>query len=194
MAKIKQNRLILAMDLSLSGSAFAVLQPCVNTVQIKELRFVDNDLPEIKGKTHGEKLANIYFNLDDIIQKHPITDFVREKGFFRFPQATQALYKVVGIVDFTLFCNDLKTNIEEIAPTLVKKLVTGNGKADKIEVEKAVRNYLSKSCRDVVFQTDDLSDAVAVGIAYCRKKNLIPEFTWDKKLRKERSRRNEKEI
>ena len=43
-----------------------------------------------------------------------------------------------------------------------------------------------------MFQTNDLSDAVAVGIAYCRKKNLIPEFTWDKKLRKERARRNEK--
>lgn len=192
MAKIKQNRLILAMDLSLSGSAFAVLQPCTNTVQIKELRFVDNDLPEIKGKTHGEKLANIYFNLDDIIRKYPITDFVREKGFFRFPQATQALYKVVGVVDFTMYCNEIKMNIEEIAPTSVKKLVAGNGKADKLEVEKAVRNYLSKSCREIIFETDNHSDAVAVGIAYCRKKNLIPEFTWDKKLRKERAKRNGK--
>lgn len=171
--KKKSDRTILAMDLSLSGSAFAVLEVYEKSVKIKELRFVNNSLKEIKDKSHGEKVANIYFNLEDILQKHKPTDIVREKGFSRFPQATQALFKVVGVVDFTLFCADIKENIAEVAPTSVKKYVTGSGKASKEEVDEEVRKFLAPSQRDIVFETNDVSDAVAVGVAYCLKNKLI---------------------
>ena len=117
-------------------------------------------------KTVGDKLANIYFNLDDLIHKHDLNYYVKEQGFSRYNKATQALFKVVGVVEFTLYCNRIATPIPEISPTKVKKLLTGNGKADKLEVQKAVRKYLIPSQKEMYFPSDNLSDAVAVGIAF----------------------------
>ena len=62
--------------------------------------------------------------------------FVREKGFSRFPHETQVLFKVVGIVDLAAW-RQCKTQFVEIAPTTVKKLLTGSGKASKEEVAAA---------------------------------------------------------
>ena len=63
--------------------------------------------------------------------------FVRERAFSRFPQETQALFKVVGIADMTVWTCAGRT-WEEIAPTTVKKLLTGSGKAAKEEVAQGL--------------------------------------------------------
>lgn len=172
MPKGKQDKIILSMDLSLNGSAFAVLQVYSKTVRILELVLVDNS--KIPANQLPEKLANIYFNLDDLLQKYPITDIVREKGFHRYNNVTQKLFKVVGIVDFTLWCNGFTFSIDEITPMTVKKLVGGTGKASKDEVAKGINKFLCKTQKNkTYYETDDLSDAVAVGIAHAIKKKFI---------------------
>ena len=61
---------------------------------------------------------------------------MRERAFSRFPQETQALFKVVGIADKAVW-EHAKQAWEEIAPATVKKLLTGSGKAGKEEVAGA---------------------------------------------------------
>ena len=61
---------------------------------------------------------------------------MRERAFSRFPQETQALFKVVGIADMAAWMCAGRT-WEEIAPTTIKKLLTGSGKAAKEEVARA---------------------------------------------------------
>lgn len=61
---------------------------------------------------------------------------MREQAFSRFPQETQALFKVVGIADMAAWTYAGRT-WEEIAPATVKKLLTGSGKAAKEEVARA---------------------------------------------------------
>ena len=73
---------------------------------------------------HGEILDAIYDLLCEL--SVDIDVFVREKGFYRFPHETQALFKVVGGADY-----------KEISPSAVKKLLTGNGKASKDDVAMA---------------------------------------------------------
>lgn len=62
--------------------------------------------------------------------------FVREKGFSRFPHETQALFKVVGVADLAAW-QKCRAVYEEIAPSAVKKLLVGSGKASKEEVAAA---------------------------------------------------------
>ena len=57
----------------------------------------------------------------------------------------------------------------EIAPTTVKKLLTGSGKASKEEVAAALERFVGKQ----EYAVDDESDAVAVGIAWLASQNLI---------------------
>ena len=61
---------------------------------------------------------------------------MRERAFSRFPQETQALFKVVGIADMAVW-KHAKQPWEETAPATVKKLLTGSGKAGKEEVAGA---------------------------------------------------------
>lgn len=174
MPRVKADKMILAMDLSLNGSAFAVLKVYSQTVKIIEMVHVDNS--NIPAKNLPEKLANIYFNLDELLQKYDITDIVKEKGFTKYNNVTQKLFRVVGIVDFTAYCNGFVEEMPEIAPTSVKKTLTGNGKASKEEVAEGILKYLTPSQRKtgVYFEKDDLSDACAVGIAHAIRRKYIP--------------------
>ena len=83
---------------------------------------------------HGEILAAIYDLITEL--SADVAVFVREKGFSRFPHETQALFKVVGIADLAAW-RQSRTQFEEIAPTTVKKLLTGSGKATKEDVAAA---------------------------------------------------------
>ncbi len=164
--------MILAMDLSLSGTAFAVLDfSFYGRVKIVATCFVNNK--KHSKKSHAYRLNNIAVELDRILKTYPITHVVREKGFSKFAKATQAIFKVVGISDLTLYRNGVEKDIEEIPPTTVKKTIAGHGGAEKSEVAEGVRQYLIDEQKDIVFKTDDESDAVAVGVTYALQNKLI---------------------
>ena len=139
---------------------------------IVDTYYVDN---KKKTKyTTAQKLSEIAGELAYIAKEHAdIVHIVREKGFSRFANTTQLLFRVVGVSDLAgieLFnCKD----IEELTPTTIKRLIAGNGKADKQEVEDGVRELLASEQRNYKFYSDDVSDAVAVGLAYYIKRGLL---------------------
>lgn len=157
---------ILAMDLSLSCPAFAVLK-------------VENGVPEVvhlshiktnTKKTHGYRMFEIYNHMKEIYELHPdIDEVVREKGFSRFPSVTQTLFKVVGISDVCAYKHGFDT-IHEYAPTTVKKAISGTGKGTKDDVASCLAIYFSTN---INFKNDDESDAVAVGICHLLKKKAL---------------------
>jgi crossover junction endodeoxyribonuclease RuvC len=61
---------------------------------------------------------------------------------------------------------------EHLTPSNVKKTVTGNGNAKKPEVAESVRSIL-KLGEDYEFDSDDHSDAAAIGLAYLIREGLI---------------------
>jgi crossover junction endodeoxyribonuclease RuvC len=110
-------------------------------------------------KCHGQILAEIYDLITELAVD--VAVFVREKGFFRFPHETQALFKVVGVADLAAWTT-CRTEFVEIAPTTVKKTLTGSGKAGKEEVAAVLERYVGRQ----EYATDDESDAVAVGVTW----------------------------
>ena len=75
--------------------------------------------------------------------------------------------KVIGVAD--LYAWAYGKVFDEIAPTAVKKLVTGNASAKKEEVASALTKYVGQQD----YACDDESDAVAVGVAWLIQKGLI---------------------
>ena len=122
---------ILCADLSLRCPGFAILRYENGKITVERLCHLNH-----RGQDccHGEILAAIY----DLIMElsADVAVFVREKGFSRFPHETQALFKVVGIADLAAWQHG-KMQFEEIAPTTVKKLLAGSGKATKDDVAAA---------------------------------------------------------
>lgn len=170
MAKNVQR--ILAMDLSLSFPAFAIMDIVKGKALVKDIRYCNNK--EVSKLSHGERLQRIADVMREIFKDYPNIDWVvREKGFSRYAQTTQTLFKVVGVSDLEVFEGTGLTKIDEIAPTSVKRLIAGDGKASKQDVEEGVREHLVDLQKNIEFITDDCSDAVAVGIAWFIKNGYL---------------------
>ena len=97
--------------------------------------------------------------------------FVREKAFSRFARETQTLNKVVGISDLIAW-KQSHAEFHEIAPTTIKKLLTGSGRSEKDVVAAALERYLGYQ----IYKTDDESDAAAVGVAWLIQEKLLGEI------------------
>ena len=132
---------------------------------VVRISYVDNKFAK---KPHGQILAEIAHEFRTYLKAEPDAILVREKGFFRFAAETEVLCRVIGVIDQYAWATGKKVS-EEIAPTAIKKLLTGTGKASKEEVAVAQEKYVGKQKYDV----DDQSDAVAVGIAWLLQNNLI---------------------
>lgn len=153
---------VLSLDLSLNGSGMAVIDVVDDKVHILATKLVDNK----KIKCFGEKLALIEKALIELIVNYEPDVICREKGFTRFAGTTQKLFKVVGVSDLTAYHRGYTSEIPEYSPTTVKKHLACSGKAEKSDVEKAVREFLVEWQKEITFETNDISDAVAVGITH----------------------------
>ena len=157
---------VLGMDLSLSCPAFCIARVREGKVEVIHLSHVKTKAKD----NHGTRLRMIFNHLEKLLVENPnITHVVREKGFSRHAITTQTLFKVVGISD--LVANHFGyDSVAEIAPTTVKKLVAGSGRAEKEEVAEGISKYLYTP---VNFSNTDESDACGVCIAYMIEKKML---------------------
>lgn len=167
------NKRILAMDLSLNLPAFCVAEVDeAGEFKVIEVSHIDNKKDKKLGT--AEKLQKLYLHLKDIFQKYGEFDsVVREKGFSRFANTTQLLFRVVGVSDLVALQEAGIKDVEEIPPTTIKSMIAGYSRADKEEVEEGVRTFLSEEQKDMKFYSDDESDSVAVALTYAIKKGWL---------------------
>lgn len=167
----------LALDLALSSPGFAVLATFEGKPIVLESGFIKTNPKDI----HGNRLKDIYNEIERYLKTYEPEHIVREKGFSRFAATTQTLFKVVGISDYVV-AEEVGLSVHEIPPTTVKKLVTGDGRATKEEVAEEVFKILQIDNKDEYYRTkrngdkellDDKTDACAVGIAYLKQKGRI---------------------
>ena len=98
--------------------------------------------------------------------------YVRERGLSRFNAEVQALFRVVGISDLVAWKNTSDTFFE-IAPSSVKKMITGDGRASKEQVASCLEQYIGPQ----QYESDDESDACAVGIAWLIENGFLSPIT-----------------
>lgn len=160
------KEVILAMDLSLSCPAFAVVGWDGRHLHVLHLSHVKTNAK----KSHGYRLFQIYNHLQGILTdwQGQLTGVVSEKGFSRHARTTQILFMVHGVAKLAVQIAD--EEVVEMSPTTVKKLVSGTGKASKENVADSVRGFIPVK---IEFATDDESDALAVAIAYLIEKGVL---------------------
>lgn len=142
---------VYALDLSLSNMGVAIFDKGGNIVKIM------SKMTHPKSTT-GRRLQDLLNFLIDLDKEYKAEKIIIEQGFTQFNTATQQLYRVHGVI------NCLFAENEQIyyAPTTIKKIITGNGKADK----KEVQNKLLEWYPGIKFKNNDESDAVAIGLTY----------------------------
>lgn len=170
----KQFKLI-AADLSLKRPGFAFITVLDGKILHADTYSIDNKKSKL---THNQILRQIGEFTEQFITSEANSGgeiyFVREKSLPKGigAMSTMTINEVVGVTNYIF----AKANIEgweEIYPNTVKKLLTGNGKAEKDEVATKVKEYI----HDIEFNNDDESDACAVGIAWLIQNGVIDEHS-----------------
>lgn len=161
---------LLSFDLSLSNSGWAVF--IVKDRKIKLKAYGAIGTKRFAQRSTGMRLDYISKEIRKIYKEHKPDIVVKERSFSNFRiTATQQIFKVNGVWEHMTFLAD-QEDFTELTPSEVKKYVTGNGKAKKPEVTKAVNEYFDLNLKAV---DNDIADAIAVGLAHCMKEGLIDE-------------------
>ena len=148
------EKYICAIDSSLSRSGLAIFSR-------KEKLIFYSSIPTSPKLKIQERLGIIGETLIELRKKYPCDILVIEEGFCRFFNATKALFRVRGVVEFVF----RECEIYSYSPRTIKRIVGGNAKAEKDAVAEGVMKLYPKVKLDGNF---DISDAIATGITYFR--------------------------
>lgn len=141
-----------------------------------------------QGKTHkytdGERLHTLRVAVWELMDAYQPDIFIKEGlalNFGRF-RAAEIVSKAMGVLEEVIagdFYKETHQEILEYKPSTIKKEIAGHGKADKLDVQKAVFKYFdpelfpSKVKRDETIEyNDDATDAVASVLTHFKKNGM----------------------
>lgn len=145
---------ILGLDPGLSATGFAVVsgEKCLNY----------GTIPSDKNQILGERISKILFGVKRKIREYSPDVCVVETLFFRPVSARSVIYSahLRGAIFYLLFKE--KIPIVEVTPAKVKKLLTGNGRASKQQIDFMVRRIYDLAGKI----NEHAADALAVAYSY----------------------------
>ena len=114
-----------------------------------------------REKDSNKKLVEVFKKVSEIINQYNINEISLEKAYRgKDYHASELLNQVRGII---LLIGGLKNiPVYEYPPAKVKRVVTGNGRAEKFEVARIVEYTLSQKLEGAYDSTD------ALALALCR--------------------------
>lgn len=178
--------IILGIDASLNCPGFAVISVENGEATCIMTTVVDNSDDKKKKaadrKSTAVKIAEISACFHRLLKQYNPDIIVRERGFSRYANTTQLLFRVIGALDLVAM-NNCGKEIFEIPPKEIKLTMTGCGTADKTLVATSLLYYVGER----PYVKDDESDAVAVALTYAIKNGLV-ESKLEVKVRKKPGR------
>lgn len=123
------------------------------------------------GTPIQERITKIFDEIGDIVAEHCPGVLVLEKIYSHYKHPATAILMGHARAMACLICGKFDIKLISYPSTRIKKVVTGNGHASKIQVQRMVRELLKlKAMPEPV----DVSDALAMAITYCFTEK-IPE-------------------
>lgn len=110
----------------------------------------------------SERLNNIHTKLDEIIKTYKPDNFAIEETFVNNnPISSLKLGQARGVAILTASLNNIP--VFEYSPNLIKKTVTGFGKAEKHQII-AMLKYIFPT---INLETEDEADSLGIAICHC---------------------------
>jgi crossover junction endodeoxyribonuclease RuvC len=151
---------IIGIDPGLAATGIGV----VHGIDFKVSNYSYGGIYTSKNLPLPDRLDSIYSKLTHVIETQKPDVMVVEDVFSleKFPQSGITLGKVTGIVLLAGFKAGLP--VVEIPVREAKKVITGNGKATKMQLELAVRNLLNQSKAIRPFHASDALGLALIGL------------------------------
>jgi len=130
---------IVGIDPGLAGTGIGVLEGD----PVKVIRYAFGSIATRSDQSTPFRLTTIYTRIYDFLAEQG-PDFVVIEDIYsleKYPQSGIMLGKVSGVLQIAACRAGIR--VEEIAVREAKKIICGNGNADKIQMERAVRHLLN---------------------------------------------------
>ena len=159
--------LILGIDPGTATTGYGVIKASPNLFELLEFGLIETD----KNGSPGKRLENIYLEMTRILKKFSPDVVAIEKLFFAANAKTaMRVGQAQGVMIFAAARS--KIEVAEYAPGTIKKVIAGDGRADKKMVQKSVRKVLGAKVRSGVKKKthfDNAADALAVALCHAYK-------------------------
>jgi len=162
--------IILGIDPGTATTGYGVILKERKKVSVLEYGIIETE----KNGSAEKRLLLIHKSIKKIIKRFKPNVVVIEQLFFANNAKTAMR---VGQAHGVLLLSAAQTKVEisELPPALVKKTITGNGRADKKSVQKKLRSILGKKVKSLPKKKthfDDAADALAVALTFILKKEV----------------------
>ena len=157
---------VLGIDPGLADTGWAVLTRASTSDSIKVLSA--GMIQTKKEHPHPRRLELLHSDLVELIAKHSPDEVAIESTFFSKRSASMhSAAQARGVI--LLAAQQAKLPIHEYNPTQVKTNLTGNGAADKKQMQRMVQ--VSLRLKELP-KPDDMADAIAIGLYHLRTMKL----------------------
>ncbi|MBQ3047718.1 MAG: crossover junction endodeoxyribonuclease RuvC [Clostridia bacterium] len=122
-----------------------------------------------KDESFSTRLAIIYKGMCDLIDTYkPDAIAIEELFFFKNQKTVIPVAEARGVI--VLSAIQKNGNVFEYTPLQIKQALTGNGRAEKKQIQYMVKSILGL---ESVPKPDDAADAVAVAITHLQTNSLL---------------------
>ena len=161
--------LILGLDPGTATTGYGLVKVNGKSFEAIEWGLIETD----KDTDPGKRLTNIYKQMKKIVKQFTPNEVAIEKLFFA--NNAKTVMRVGQAQGVLLFCAaEFKLKVHEYAPGTIKKMVSGDGRADKIFMQKSLRKILGAGVRSKPKQKthfDNAADALAVAVCHVLQTN-----------------------
>ena len=162
--------LILGIDPGTATTGYGLINALERNFEVIEFGLIETD----KNGSPGNRLVHIYRQMSRILRRVRPDVVAIEKIFFATNAKTAiSVGQAQGVMLFAAARQ--KTEIAEYAPGTIKKVVAGDGRADKKMLQRSLRKILGakvKSRAKKRTHFDNAADALAVAICHAFRSGI----------------------
>lgn len=163
--------IILSVDQGLANFGYAVLKADKDTVELLSYGCICTT-------SQGEQTTRIFKLMNEfekLILTYKPDKIVHERLFFS-PPGKNMRKKSASILNTNMITGAMwylagkhNVTVEQYSPQTVKKVLTGNGRAEKAVMIKTIENMFTIDCLKT--RKEHICDAIAIGMAYIKTYN-----------------------
>lgn len=174
--------LILGIDPGTATTGYALINQ-----KNEELDPIDFGIIQTKPRDdNATRLAQICEDIESLVKKHkPDEAAIEELFFVKNVKTGIKVAQARGAIIATL--TRLKVPVSEYKPTEIKSAVTGNGQAEKQQIQKMVQLILELPSPP---KPDDAADAIAIAICHLNSYNLRQQVSIKNQQSAVRNKKN----
>ena len=162
--KLNLYMLILGIDPGTATTGYGLVKIKNNNFQLVDFGLIETE----KNGVPQERLLDIHKQITKIISDFkPDVMAIEKLFFFSNAKTVMRVGQAQGVMLFSAASKRL--DVFEYAPAMIKKTISGNGRADKKEVQKSIRKVLgakARSRKNKKTHFDNSADALAVAICH----------------------------